>query len=88
MSSGSTDDGLAKTDSFLLLWRMENGRQIRTQLAEKRLKLDSSSLAYAISPTRPRPAQCVSRRSLKVLKSGLPLQKIQNLNLGQDTRAN
>ena len=42
---------------------MENGRQIRTQLAEKRLKLDSSSLEYEIAPTGPRPAQCVSRCS-------------------------
>ena len=35
---------------------MENGRQIRTQLAERRLKLDSSSLDYEIAPTGPDPA--------------------------------
>ena len=53
--------GRAKTD-FLLLWPMGNGRQIRTQLAEKRLKLDSSSLYYEIAPTGPRPARNVSER--------------------------
>ena len=40
-----------------------NGRQIRTQLAEKRLKMDSSPLDYEIAPTGPRPAHCVSRCS-------------------------
>ena len=45
---------------------MENGRQIRTQLAEKRLKLDSSPLHYEVGPTGPRPAQCVSERSLNI----------------------
>ena len=50
--------------TFLLLWNMKNGEQIRTQLAEKHLKLDSSSLEYEIAPTGPRPAQCVSRCSL------------------------
>ena len=49
--------------TFLLLWNMKNGEQIRTQLAEKHLKLDSSSLEYEIAPTGPRPAQCVSRCS-------------------------
>ena len=52
-----------ETPIFLLFWIMENGPQIRTQLAEKRLKLDSSSLAYEVAPTGPRPAQCVSRCS-------------------------
>ena len=55
--------GLAQRPTFLLLCTMENGRQIRTQLAEKRLKLDSSSLYYEVAPTGPAPAQCVSRRS-------------------------
>ena len=42
---------------------MKNGRQIRTQLAEKRLKLDSSSLFYEVAPTGPAPAQRVSSGS-------------------------
>ena len=50
---------------FLLLWIMENGPQIRTQLAEKRLKLDSSSLDYEVAPTGPVPAHCVSSCSLR-----------------------
>ena len=45
--------------SFLLLCTMENGPQIRTQLAEKRLKLDSSTLYYEVAPTRPAPAPAV-----------------------------
>ena len=53
-----------ETPIFLLFWIMENGPQIRTQLAEKRLKLDSSSLEYEVGPTGPCPAQCVSERSL------------------------
>ena len=48
---------------FLLLCIMKNGRHFRTQLAEKRLKLDSSSLDYEVAPTGPRPAQRVSGRS-------------------------
>ena len=54
--------GRAKTD-FLLLCIMKNGRQIRTQLTEKRLKLDSSSLYYEIAPTGPVPAPAVSSSS-------------------------
>ena len=50
--------GLAKTDFFTFVCIMKNGRQIRTQLAEKRLKLDSSSLHYEVAPTGPRPVQC------------------------------
>ena len=42
---------------------MENGRQIRTQLTEKRLKLDSLSLEYEVAPTGPALAQRVSSRS-------------------------
>ena len=53
----------SRRPTFLLLWNMKNGDQIRTQLAEKRLKLDSSSLEYEIAPTRPVPAQCVSSSS-------------------------
>ena len=49
--------------TFLLLWNMKNGEQIRTQLAEKRLKLDSSSLEYEVAPTGPRPAHSVSSSS-------------------------
>ena len=58
--------------SFLFLWTMKNGRQIRTELAEKRLKLDSSSLDYEIAPTRPVPAPAVriSSRSSHALKLG------------------
>ena len=56
--------------TFLLLWNMKNGRQIRTQLAEKRLKLGSSSLEYEIAPTGPRPAQCVSRCSHRASPTG------------------
>ena len=39
-----------ETPIFLLLCIMENGPQSRTQLAEKRLKLDSSSLYYEVCP--------------------------------------
>ena len=53
-----------ETQIFLLLCTMENGPQIRTQLAEKRLKLDSSSLHYEIAPTGPRLAPRVSSCSL------------------------
>ena len=59
---GSADRRPRKTD-FLLLWNMKNGDQIRTQLAEKRLKLDSSSLYNEVAPTGPRPAHSVSRCS-------------------------
>ena len=52
-----------ETPIFLLLCTMKNGRQIRTRLAEKRLKLDSSSLYYEVAPTGPAPAHCVSRCS-------------------------
>ena len=44
-----------ETQIFLLLWTMKNGRQIRTELAEKRLKLDSSSLYNEVAPTRADP---------------------------------
>ena len=42
---------------------MKNGRHFRTQLAEKRLKLDSSSLYYEVAPTGPRPARNVGTSS-------------------------
>ena len=42
---------------------MENEMKIHSQLDETKLKLDSSSLYYEVGPTRPAPAQRVSRRS-------------------------
>ena len=53
----------AKTDFFTFVASMKNRRHFRTQLAEKRLKLDSSALAYEVAPTGPRPARNVSERS-------------------------
>ena len=64
VSSGRWEAAAAsRRPTFLLLCIMKNGRHFRTQLAEKRLKLDSSSLAYEVAPTRPVPAQCVSSSS-------------------------
>ena len=65
VSCGSAVVGPRESDFFTFVWTMENGRQIRTQLAEKRLKLDSSSLDYEIAPTGPVPAPAVRISSLQ-----------------------